>query len=67
MKHYGKIFDLFFYQSLFVLLFGGLLYILNDPIYSILITISVISGFIATIMGITGVFFNLFEKEPEEF
>jgi hypothetical protein len=67
MKHYGKIFDLFLYQSFFVLLFSGLLYILNDPIYSVLFTISIISAFIATIMGITGIYLNLFKKEPEEF
>jgi hypothetical protein len=55
------------YQSFFVLLFSGLLYILNDPIYSVLFTISIISAFIATIMGITGIYLNLFKKEPEEF
>lgn len=67
MKHFGKVFDLFLYQSIFVLFFGGLLYILNDPISSTLFTIAIISAAIATFLGITGFLFNLFAKDPNEF
>lgn len=62
MKYYGKIFDLFLYQSVFVLFFGGLLSLLKDPISSTLFTLSLISAIIAFVMGITGLFFNLFVK-----
>ena len=67
MKNYGKIFDLFLYQSVCVLFFGGLLYVLNDPISSTLFIISIISASIAVIMGITGFLFGLFVMEPKEF
>ncbi|HLF46019.1 MAG TPA: hypothetical protein VI548_06320 [Chitinophagaceae bacterium] len=67
MKHYGRIFDIFLYQSVFVFLFGCLLYLLNDPISFTLFTISVTSAVIAVCMGITGLYFNLFTKEPKEF
>jgi len=30
MKHFNVIFDIFFYESFFVLFFGGILYLLKD-------------------------------------
>ena len=67
MKHFSKIFDLFLYQSIFVPIFGSLLYLLNDPISFILFAIAIFSGAVTAVMGITGLLFNLFVKEPEEF
>ncbi len=66
MKYYSKIFDLFLYQSLFIPFFGILLYILEDPIYLKLFTVASISAIIATVLGIAGIFLDLFVKSPKE-
>jgi len=66
MKYFNKIFDVFLYESICILFFGGLLYILNDPIATSLFLIAVISAGIATIMGFFGNYFNLFTPESEE-
>ncbi|HZI52551.1 MAG TPA: hypothetical protein VFD56_02555 [Chitinophagaceae bacterium] len=63
MKHFNVIFDIFFYESFFVLFFGGILYLLKDPVSETLFTVSIVSFVIACILGIAGYSFNLFKEE----
>ena len=63
MKHFNFIFDVFLYESFFVLFFGGVLYLIEDPTSKLLFNVSIFSFIIAVILGITGYTFNLFKKE----
>lgn len=67
MKHFSTIFDLFLYESIFVLFFGGILHVLDDPKSDTLISVAAVSFVIAAILGITGLAFNLFKnQDPSE-
>ncbi len=66
MKYFNKIFDIFLYESICILFFGGLLFILEDPISPTLILVSVVSAGIAALMGCIGRFFHLFKHDREE-
>lgn len=63
MKHFNFIFDVFLYESFFVLFFGGVLYLIEDPTSKLLFNVSIFSFIIAIILGITGYTFNLFQKD----
>lgn len=63
MKHFSLIFDIFLYESFFVLFFGGVLYLIEDPTSKLLFNISIFSFIIAILLGIAGYSFNLFKKE----
>jgi formate-dependent nitrite reductase membrane component NrfD len=66
MKYFNKVFDVFLYESICILFFGGLLYILNDPISPSLFLISVVFAGIAAVLGFIGRFFHLFPHDHEE-
>ena len=66
MKYFNKVFDVFLYESICILFFGGLLSILNDPISSTLFLVSIISAGIAAVLGFLGRYFHLFTHETEE-
>lgn len=63
MKHFNSIFDIFLYESFFVLFFGGVLYVIEDPTSKLLFNVAIFSFIIAVILGIAGYTFNLFKKE----
>jgi len=66
MKYFNKIFDIFLYESICILFFGGVLFILNDPISPTLFLVSIISAGIAFFLGCIGRFFHLFTRDREE-
>lgn len=63
MKYYNKVFDVFLYEGIFIFLFGWVLLLLNDAYTNLVFSIGITSVIIATVLGITGYFFNLFTKE----
>lgn len=63
MKLYRIIFDIFLYESVCILFFGGVLYLMQDPIAYILITGSIVLFSIACILRIAGFLLNLFEED----
>ena len=63
MKYYNKVFDIFFYEGIFLFLFSWLLFLLNDRYTETFFKVSIGSLVIAAILGATGYFFNLFVKE----
>lgn len=63
MKHFNTVFDVFFYESFFALFFSGILYLLGDPVSSLLFTFAIISFIIAAVLGIAGYSLNLFQEE----
>jgi len=63
MKYFNKIFDIFLYEGIFVLLFSSLLFLLKDRYTELFFTIAIVSILIAAVLGITGYFFKLFTKE----
>ena len=65
MKHFNSIFDIFLYESFFVLFFGGVLYVIEDPTSRLLFNVSIFSFIIAIVLGIAGYTFNLFKKEDQ--
>jgi predicted membrane channel-forming protein YqfA (hemolysin III family) len=67
MKYYNKVFDVFLYQSIFILLFGAFLHILNDPISPTLFLVAIVTAGIAVALGCIGYFFQLFKKERKEY
>lgn len=67
MKYYNKVFDVFLYQSIFILLFAAFLDVLNDPISPTLFVVSLVSAGVAIALGCIGYFFQLFKKEREEY
>jgi len=65
MKYYNKVFDIFLYQGVFILLFSFLLLLLDDRYTALSFKVSISSFIIAGILWITGHFFNLFTKEDQ--
>jgi len=65
MKYYNKVFDIFLYQGVFILLFSFLLLLLDDRYTALSFKVSISSIIIAGILWITGRFFNLFIKEDQ--
>ena len=63
MKYFNKIFDIFLFEGIFVLLFSSILLLLDDRHASLFFTIAIVSILIAVILGATGYFFNLFKQE----
>lgn len=63
MKLYNTIFDIFLYESFFILLFSGALSWLDDPMATILLPAAVLCFLIAVILGIVGKTFHLFQNE----
>jgi hypothetical protein len=65
MKYYNKVFDIFLYQGVFILLFSFLLLLLDDRYTALSFKVSISSIIIAGVLWITGYLFNLFTKEDE--
>jgi len=63
MKYYNKVFDIFLYQGVFILLFSAILLLLNDKYSGLFFTIGIASVVIAGVLGFVGYTFNLFTKE----
>jgi len=63
MKYFNKIFDIFLFEGIFVLLFSSVLLLLDDRFANLFFSISIVSILIAAILGVTGYFLNLFKKE----
>jgi len=62
MKHYGIIFDVFLFESIFAFIFSGVLSYLDDPLSKTLLPVAAVSFVIAILLGIVGKAFNLFKK-----
>ena len=65
MKYYNKVFDIFLYQGVFILLFSFLLLFLEDRYAPIFFKVSISSIITAGILWITGHLFNLFAREDK--
>ena len=63
MKTYKTIFSFLLYESILVFFFGGVLYLINDPISKILVFVSIISFAVAFILGIAGYSFGLLKSK----
>ena len=63
MKYYNKVFDIFFYEGIFLFLFSWLLLLLNDRYTEEFFKVSIISIGISGVLWVTGYLFNLFVKE----
>lgn len=63
MKYYNKVFDIFFYEGVYIFLFSWLLFLLNDRYTDIFFKISITSLIIAGILEVIGRMFGLFVKE----
>jgi hypothetical protein len=63
MKFYNTIFDIFLYESFFMLLFSGALSWLNDPMAKILLPAAVLCFVIAVLLGIAGKVFHHFRND----
>lgn len=65
MRYYNKVFDIFFYEGIYIFLFSWLLFLLDDRYTEIFFKISVGSLVIAGILGVVGRLFGLFVKEDD--
>jgi len=65
MKYYNKVFDIFLFQGVFILLFSFLLLLLDDKYAALSFKVSMGSIITATILWITGHSFKLFTKEDQ--
>ena len=63
MKYYNKVFDIFFYEGVYIFLFSWLLLLLDDIYTEIFFKVSISSILIAGILAIIGRLFNLFVIE----
>jgi hypothetical protein len=66
MKRYIFVFDMFLAESIIASLFALILYLINDPLHSLLVRISVVSVIATIMLGIAGYRFRLFPRETEE-
>ena len=65
MKYYNKVFDVFLYQGVFILLFSFLLLLLDDRYAALSFKVSISSIIIAGVLWFAGRFFKLFAKEDQ--
>jgi len=65
MKYYNKVFDIFLFQGVFILLFSFLLLLLDDKYAALSFKVSMGSIITAAILWITGHSFKLFTKEDQ--
>ena len=65
MKYYNKVFDIFLFQGVFILLFSFLLLLLDDKYAALSFKVSMGSIITAAILWITGNSFKLFTKEDQ--
>ena len=63
MKYYNKVFDIFFYEGVYIFLFSWLLFLLNDRYTDIFFKVSIGSLIIAGILEVIGRMFGLFVNE----
>ena len=63
MRYYNKVFDIFFYEGIYIFLFSWLLFLLNDRYTEIFFKVSISSLVIAGILAVIGRVFGLFIKE----
>lgn len=64
MKYFTLVFDIFLFESIFILLFSGMLFLINDPYFSLFIKVAIVSGIVAVLLGLSGTCFNLLRKDP---
>jgi hypothetical protein len=63
MKVYNKVFDILFYEGVYIFLFSWLLLLINDRYTDVFFKVSVSSIVIAGVLAVFGRLFNLFAKE----
>lgn len=66
MRSYTYFFDAILLECLLSLLFGVILFALNDPFHMLLFQISGVSAIVVIIMAIAGIRMDLFLKRGDE-